>query len=120
MRSWELAVRLDPAGDLPVFLQIARAVSADVRRGRLRAGDALPSSRALSRSLAVHRNTVLAAYRELAAEGWIEAEPSRGTVVSSSVATSARRSRAPRVAPAATAGFDIGPAIEPYPVAVHP
>lgn len=120
MRSWELAVRLDPAGDLPVFLQIARAVAADVRRGRLRAGDALPSSRALARSLSVHRNTVLAAYGELTAEGWIEAEPSRGTVVSGSVAAPTRKARAVRVAPAATAGFDIGPAIEPYPHAVHP
>ena len=113
MRSWELAVRLDPAGDLPVFLQIARAVSADVRRGRLRAGDALPSSRALARSLAVHRNTVLAAYRELVAEGWIETEPSRGTVVSSSVGTPSGKLRAPRAARYATARFDIGPALEP-------
>jgi GntR family transcriptional regulator/MocR family aminotransferase len=125
MRSWELAVRLDPAADLPVFLQIARAVSADVRRGRLRAGDALPSSRALSRSLAVHRNTVLAAYRELAAEGWIETEPARCTVVSSDVAnasanaTRARTSRAAPATPSATVGFDLGAAIDPYPVPAY-
>ena len=71
--SWELALALDPAADAPVFLQIARAVADDVRRGRLRPGAELPGSRALARSLGVHRNTVLAAYRELAAEGWIEA-----------------------------------------------
>jgi GntR family transcriptional regulator/MocR family aminotransferase len=120
MRSWELAVRLDPSADLPVFLQIARAVSADVRRGRLRAGDALPSSRALSRSLSVHRNTVLAAYRELAAEGWIETEPARGTVVSTAVGTPARSTRAAPAIPSATVGFDLGPAIEPYPVPAYP
>lgn len=119
MRSWELAVSLDPAAALPVFLQIARAVSADVRRGRLRAGDALPSSRVLARSLAVHRNTVLAAYRELTAEGWIEALPARGTVVSSAVGAPARSSRAPTGAPAATLGFDLGPAVDPYPVAAY-
>jgi GntR family transcriptional regulator / MocR family aminotransferase len=120
MRSWELAVRLDPAADLPVFLQIARAVSSDVRRGRLRAGDALPSSRALARSLSVHRNTVLAAYRELAAEGWIETEPARGTVVSSAVGAPARASRAVPATLAAAVGFDLGRAIDPYPVTVYP
>ena len=120
MRSWELVVRLDPAADLPVFLQIARAVSGDVRSGRLRAGDALPSSRVLSRSLSVHRNTVLAAYRELSAEGWIETAPARGTVVSSAVTTPARSSRAPRTTPATTIGFDVGPTAPPYVGAAPP
>lgn len=119
MHSWELAARLDSAADLPIFLQIARAISADVRRDRLHAGDALPSSHTLACSLAVHRNRVLAAYRELTAEGWIEATLTRGTVVSSAVGIPVRPSRAPRVAPAATMGFDLGPAIDPYPVASY-
>ena len=113
MRSWEIAVRLDPTADLPVFLQIARAVSGDVRRGRLRAGDPLPSSRALARSLSVHRNTVLAAYRELTAEGWIEAEPARGTIVSSALTTPPRPRRPAAATPAEAVGFDVGPTAAP-------
>lgn len=66
----------------PLFVRIARALSADIRRGRLRRGSALPGSRALAATLGVHRNTVLAAYRELLAEGFIEPRHGRGTYVS--------------------------------------
>src|SRR5713101_3817328 len=38
MRAWDLNLTLDPAGGLPVFLQIARAISNEVRRHRLRPG----------------------------------------------------------------------------------
>jgi len=82
MAAWELTFSLEPKETLPVFLQIARAVVEDVRRGRLRPGDELPGSRSLARSLSVHRNTVLAAYNELAAEGWITVEAARGTFIS--------------------------------------
>ena len=60
-----------PADDLPLATRIARMIIADIRRGRLRPGDRLPGSRTLAARLAVHRNTVLTAYRELSAEGWI-------------------------------------------------
>ena len=66
---------------MPLFVQIARAISADVRRGRLSPGTRLPGSRTLARQLGVHRNTVLAAYEELCAEGWTVTEPARGTYV---------------------------------------
>ena len=72
MRPWAFPVALQAGSPRePVFQQIARAIRGDIRRGRLRPGDALPGSRSLARTLAVHRNTVLAAYRELEAEGWI-------------------------------------------------
>jgi GntR family transcriptional regulator / MocR family aminotransferase len=78
-----LAVPLaDPAERVPLFLRIARAVAEDVRRGRLVPGDPLPGSRELARALGVHRNTVIAAVRELVAEGWLTTEPARGTFVS--------------------------------------
>lgn len=81
---WQLVLALNPgdAGDTPMFLQIARALSEDMRRGRLAPGARLPGSRTLADSLAVHRNTVIAAYGALLAEGWIEAHHGRGTYVS--------------------------------------
>ena len=97
----------------PTFLRIARAVAADIRRGRLKAGDALPGSRTLATSLGVHRNTVLAAYRELTAEGWISCEEARGTFVSKTIpdVTPRRFSTAAAVAQsiAPRAGFELGP-----------
>lgn len=117
--SWDLAVALDEPADQPVYLRIARAVIDDVRRGRLRPGTELPGSRSLAASLGVHRNTVLAAYRELAAEGWIETSAARGTFVTSAL-PDARPRRfsgkvAPRKAVPARAGFDLGPAPDPLP-----
>ncbi len=72
-------------GESPVFLRIARAVADDVRRGRLRSGEALPGTRALAGSLGVNRNTVVAAYHELVAEGWALTRPGGGTFVAESV-----------------------------------
>jgi GntR family transcriptional regulator / MocR family aminotransferase len=68
-----------------VFLQIARAIVRDIRRGRLRPKERIPGSRELALQLGVHRNTVLAAYRELALEGWITTSRARGTFVSSAL-----------------------------------
>jgi GntR family transcriptional regulator/MocR family aminotransferase len=122
MRSWELAVTLDEGAAAPVFLQIARAIADDVRRGRLRPGDALPGSRSLARSLGVHRNTVLAAYRELDAEGWITSEPAGGTFVSTALPDPRPRAViATRAAVPERLGFALAPAPEwppsprPYP-----
>ncbi|MBX3203034.1 MAG: PLP-dependent aminotransferase family protein, partial [Labilithrix sp.] len=83
MASWSVTIDLTRGDEnSPTFVRIARAIAGDIRRGRLRAGDALPGTRTLASSLGVHRNTVLAAYRELFAEGWIASEKARGTFVS--------------------------------------
>lgn len=98
----------------PTFLRIARTVTADVQRGRLRPGARLPSSRALAATLGVHRNTVLAAYRELAAEGWIVTRPAGGTFVSEELPELRpkrfARAAVPREEVPARVGFDLGPA----------
>jgi GntR family transcriptional regulator / MocR family aminotransferase len=85
MRTWELSVPLDEASPTPLFVQIARALAEDIRRGRLKPGAPLPGSRALATTLRVHRNTVLAAYQELEAQGWISTAPARGTFVSTAL-----------------------------------
>ena len=84
-RSWELVIDIDRHRALPPFLQIARGLTEDIRRGRLRPGDRLPGSRRLAATVHVHRNTVLAALAELQAEGWIETVPGRGTFVSRAI-----------------------------------
>lgn len=65
-----------------------------VRGGRLPAGTALPSSRALARDLGVARNTVVDAYGQLIAEGWLAARHGSGTWV-------AERTEPPAAVPAA-------------------
>jgi GntR family transcriptional regulator / MocR family aminotransferase len=82
--TFPIAFALSPS-EGPVFLRIARAIVSDIRRKRLCPSDKLPSSRELAEQLGVHRNTVLAAYRELVQEGWIQTSPARGTFVSSAL-----------------------------------
>lgn len=122
MKRRSLAISLDESAETPVFLQIARALTAAIRSGRLGPGDPLPSSRALAAQLGVHRNTVLAAYEELRAEGWIEALAARRTQVAASLPIEAARpgaARGRRAARAGGLGFDLpeldGPAPEEAP-----
>ncbi|HWZ58407.1 MAG TPA: PLP-dependent aminotransferase family protein [Gemmatimonadaceae bacterium] len=110
-RNTELTIALDPANQLPLYLQIARAIAGDIRRGRLRPGDALPGSRTLARSLAVHRNTVIAAYTELVVEGWIATAVAGGTFVATKPPDAARRNRATAPTcsvPSAHPGYPLG------------
>jgi GntR family transcriptional regulator/MocR family aminotransferase len=65
----------------PIFGRIASQIASDIREGRLVPGERLPGSRALARLLHVGRDTVLAAYRDLEAQGWIASESRRGTIV---------------------------------------
>jgi len=72
---------IDDASDVPVYRQIADGVRTAAGDGRLRSGHRLPATRDLARQLGVNRNTVVAAYDELAAEGWVESHTGRGTFV---------------------------------------
>jgi GntR family transcriptional regulator/MocR family aminotransferase len=124
MRAWDLNLSLEPAAAQPIFLRIARAISNDVRRHRLRPGDPLPGSRTLAKALRVHRNTVVAAYSELLKEGWIETRRAGGTFVSRMLPDARPRRfdsmTAPRANMPARPGFDLRPGAEsdephPYP-----
>ena len=91
-------------GEIPLATRLARAITADIRRGRLPAGERLPGSRTLAARLGLHRNTVLAAYRDLVAEGWLVGEPGRGTRVGEGLVEEPARARARQ------AGFPVAPA----------
>jgi DNA-binding transcriptional regulator YhcF (GntR family) len=77
----DLELELTGDGERPMFMNIAYSIIREIERGRLKPGDPLPGTRALSTSLKVHRNTVDAAYQELTMQGWLVARPSRGTFV---------------------------------------
>lgn len=61
--------------------QLSQALRAAVRQGKLQAGDALPSTRALAAALRLSRGTVSVAYDQLIAEGVLTAQPGSGTRV---------------------------------------
>src|SRR5687768_2351952 len=74
-------IQLDKSSYMPVYLQIANSIMNNIRRGHLRRGLKLPGSRELSTVLGIHRKTMLAAFDELTAQGWIEMIPRKGTFV---------------------------------------
>lgn len=65
--------------------QLAQALRETVKRGDLKPGELLPSSRVLSKSLNVARGVVTEAYEQLVAEGVLDARPKAGTRVSSAL-----------------------------------
>jgi GntR family transcriptional regulator/MocR family aminotransferase len=75
-------VHINPKSHSPLYLQIANALIGNIRLGRLRKGVKLPSSRKVALALGVNRMTVVAAFDELSAQGWIEVLPRIGTFVS--------------------------------------
>lgn len=65
----------------PLYLQLYRAVRADILSGALTAGEKLPSKRALAQHLEVSVATVQNAYEQLLAEGYIDSMEKRGYFV---------------------------------------
>ncbi|WP_299491858.1 PLP-dependent aminotransferase family protein [uncultured Shewanella sp.] len=55
----------------PRFLQIAMGIKKSIQFGQLQPGEPLPSTRTLAKQVDCHRHTVMSAYQELIAQGWL-------------------------------------------------
>jgi DNA-binding transcriptional MocR family regulator len=76
-----MMLRLDRDSRTPLYLQIRNQLRAMILDGTLSEGSRLPPERKMAAALGVNRNTVVNAYRELAADGLVEAHVGRGTTV---------------------------------------
>ncbi|MET4897637.1 PLP-dependent aminotransferase family protein [Sphingomonadaceae bacterium jetA1] len=72
---------VDPSKQTPAYMQIIAAIIRDIESGRLAPGTYLPSSRELAADIGVNRKTVVLAYEELIAQGWLSSAGTRGTLV---------------------------------------
>ncbi|GAT82031.1 GntR family transcriptional regulator [Streptomyces sp. F-3] len=82
--SWATSgvdLHLGPIGSGGLRRGLTDALREAVRTGRLAPGTRLPSSRSLAADLGVARNTVVEAYADLVAEGWLTARQGSGTWV---------------------------------------
>jgi GntR family transcriptional regulator / MocR family aminotransferase len=87
---------------------IEHALREAIRSGRLPRGFALPATRVLARDLGVSRGTVLAAYSQLTAEGWLAGR--RGSSTTVAVDSDRGRLQEERRAPVPVAPrFDLRP-----------
>ncbi|MDP1596059.1 MAG: PLP-dependent aminotransferase family protein [Methylotenera sp.] len=85
LRSWSLNLNIKNTSGLAVYLQIAQQVVDEIQRGRLAPSTAMPGTRDLAEKLKVNRKTVVLAYDELIAQGWLTTESRRGTFVSANL-----------------------------------
>jgi len=72
---------LNPDSPVPLYHQIAEAISYRIATGRLSAGEALPPVRDAAKELGVNLHTVRRAYGQLANQGLAESRGARGTRV---------------------------------------
>jgi DNA-binding transcriptional MocR family regulator len=76
-----MLITVDRESSNPVYQQIRDQVVALIQSGVLKPEDKLPGTRELAVQLEVSRKTVLQAYLELAADGWVETKPGSCTYV---------------------------------------
>jgi DNA-binding transcriptional MocR family regulator len=85
-----LLLKIDRTNKIPAFKQICDRIVTLVDEGVLRPGDRLPPTRVLGATIGVHRTTVVRAYDELRALGYIESR-------AGSYSTIRRRHRSPGI-----------------------
>jgi GntR family transcriptional regulator/MocR family aminotransferase len=85
MLPWKSIIEIQKDCDTPVYLQIANSIIQEMKKGRIGPGIKLPGTRQMAELLEVHRKTMVRAYEELDAQGWIEMHPSKGTFTSKEI-----------------------------------
>src|SRR6185369_10521316 len=78
MRLW-----LSRSKDIPLREQLETQIALAVLSGEIPAGEPLPSVREIARRYRVHANTVAAAFKTLAEQGWLESRKGSGMYVRS-------------------------------------
>lgn len=87
LQSWHfgLSDRIDRSRREPIHFQIVNAIVHEIEGGRLSSGTYLPSSRDLARILGLNRKTIVLAYEDLIAQGWLASRGTRGTMVAAAL-----------------------------------
>ena len=74
-------ITIDPSARVPLYQQLYDELRTAILTGRLAPGARLPATRELATTLGVARNTVLNAFDQLLAEGYLEGRVGDGTYV---------------------------------------
>jgi GntR family transcriptional regulator/MocR family aminotransferase len=98
MASPFAALNLNAAAAEPLYQQLYAEIRGAILAGRLAPGTRLPSSRALAASLEVARATVVSAFDQLIAEGYLESRAGSGTYVAHSLPDDLLHAGAPATA----------------------
>ncbi|QJW89587.1 PLP-dependent aminotransferase family protein [Spirosoma taeanense] len=85
MLPYKSLIVIDRHSAIPVFVQVSEQLNQLIRNGTLAAGQRLPGTRQLAQLLDLNRQTVVAAYDEGLAQGWLESRAGSGTYVAAHV-----------------------------------
>ncbi|SMD31995.1 GntR family transcriptional regulator / MocR family aminotransferase [Reichenbachiella faecimaris] len=85
MLPWKSIITINRSDTRPVYLQISDTIISEIMQGRIQKGFKMPGSRSLAIFLKVNRKTILQAYDELMAQGWMEIIPTKGTFIKESL-----------------------------------
>ncbi len=89
--------QIDSGSRQPIYRQLMEQIREASARGRLSAGQRLPSVRQLSKSLVVNPNTIARVYTELEREGVLNTRPGMGVFVAEPKAELTKRVRRERL-----------------------
>jgi GntR family transcriptional regulator / MocR family aminotransferase len=89
-------IMLDHDAPVPLYRQVYEAFRAAILRRQLSPGARLPSTRTLARDLGISRYTVVEAFLQLLAEGYLEGKAGSGTYVTRTVPEELLRTPRPR------------------------
>ncbi len=78
-------VSLDATSAAPLYRQVYDGLRVAILKGQLKSGTRLPSTREMASELGVSRNTVMNAFEQLLAEGYLEGRTGSGTFVSHAI-----------------------------------
>lgn len=81
MPTPSLSIDIERDSAEPIYQQVIRNIRTQIESGDLPAGTKLPASRALAKQLAISRISVVNAYADLRAAGFLSATRGRGTFV---------------------------------------
>ena len=116
-----LQLSLDQNAKSALYQQLLQQLRQQIISGQLQADERLPSSRALAEQLQVSRITVLNAYEQLIAEGYLTSRPGAGVFVATTI-TKATAGKAhipypdtPASKPIHYQGFSSGPDTQAFP-----
>ena len=74
-------ISFEASSDEPLYRQLFDQIVARIRSGTFPAGYRLPPTRSFATELSTHRNTIVHAYEELEAAGFVRSTVGRGTFV---------------------------------------
>lgn len=78
-------INLDKKNDRPLMRQLYEQIKHLILNGQLAPAEKLPSTRQLATDLGISRSTVLEAYNQLIAEGYLIGNHGSGTVVANGI-----------------------------------